>query len=74
MNDNVVPIGGITYLDLPALQVLDEAREYVSDDGLLVVGWDKDGDLFVASTTSDAFKILWLLERAKVALFESVEE
>lgn len=37
-------------------------------DGCLVVGFDRDGDLYFASSYADGGTILWLLEKAKQRL------
>lgn len=52
-----------TRLDLPLERVLDGAREAEVSD-VLLLGYDKDGRFHCASTTTDAGKLLILLERA----------
>lgn len=67
MTDNVIPIGGITKLDLPVDRVLQEAKEWACE-GVIIIGWDTDGDLGFASSIADGGEVLWLLEKAKQAL------
>lgn len=74
MTENVIPIGGITYLDIPVERVLDEAKPQVDEGGVVVLGWDKDGELYFASSIADGGEVLWLLEKAKTALLKFAEE
>ena len=67
MTDNVIPLGCITRLDLPTDQVLEEAKGPCSD-GVVVLGFDTDGDLYFASSIADGGSVIWLLEQAKLAL------
>lgn len=66
--DNVIPIGGVTKLDIPADRVLEQAKEKMED--VVLMGWDKDGELYFASTFSDGGGVLWLLEKCKQALLD----
>jgi len=66
-NDNVIPLGNITRLDLPVDSVLDAAKEDISER-VVVLGWDKDGELYFASSFADGGDVMWLLEKAKLAL------
>ena len=70
MTDNVIPLGCITRLDMPVDRVLDEAKTKVSDGGVVVVGWDGEGQLYFASSIADGGEVLWLLEKSKMALLE----
>ena len=63
---NVIPLGCITKLDIPVDRVLEEAKEKL--DTCILIGYDKWGDLYFASTVSDGGDVLWLLEKAKQAL------
>jgi hypothetical protein len=67
MSDNVIPLGNITRLDLPTDRVLDAVKGDCSD-GVVVVGFDNDGQLYFASSIADGGSVLWLLEQAKLAL------
>lgn len=65
---DVVNFPGITSLDIPADQVLESAIGQLS--GVLVLGYDKDGREYFASSYADGGDMLWLLERAKKELLE----
>lgn len=67
MTDNVIPLGNITRLDLPTDRVLDAVKGDCSD-GVVVIGFDNDGELFFKSSIADGGSVLWLLEQAKLAL------
>lgn len=70
MTDDVIPLGCITRLDVPVDRVLDEAKTRVSDGGVVVLGWDGEGQLYFASSIADGGEVLWLLEKSKMALLE----
>lgn len=70
MADNVIPFGGITRLDLPVDAVLDSAKESVAG-GVVVIGYDKEGELYFAASMADGGDVIWLLEKAKKALLEA---
>ena len=65
---NVIDLPVITRLDLNPDRVLDGAREKLND--VIVMGWDKNGDLYFASSQADGGDALWLMEKAKLALME----
>jgi len=67
MTDNVISLGNITRLDLPVDRVLDAAKKDVSER-VVVLGWDNDGELYFASSFADGGEVLWLMEKAKLAL------
>lgn len=69
MSDNVVILDVITKLDLPADRVLQKAIDSEVTDAV-VIGWDKDGDLYFASSVADGGSVLWLMELAKKRLLE----
>ena len=68
-NDNVIPLGNITSLDLPTDRVLDAAKGECSD-GVVILGFDNEGQLYLASSIADGGRVIWLLEQAKRALLE----
>ena len=72
----VIPIGGVTRLDLPPDKILEEAKGEF--EGVVVMGWNKDGSLYFASSYADGGDVLWLLEACKKVLMnfkkEGVEE
>lgn len=71
MSDNVIPFGGVTRLDLPTDRVLEEAKGQVVDGGVVVLGWDKEGEVFFSSSIADGGEVIWLLEKAKLALLSA---
>ena len=69
---NVVNLGCITKLNLPVDRVLDEAKDRL--EGVVIIGYDKDGEEYFASTYADGADVLWLLERAKHELMHVAKE
>lgn len=68
----VIPIGGITRLDLDPDQILEAAKGTL--DGVVILGWTKDEKCeFFASSWADGGDVIWLLEMCKKALLESVD-
>lgn len=63
---NVIPIGCVTSLDLPADQILESAIGKL--EGVVVLGYDKDGHEYFASSYADGGDMLWLLKRCEHAL------
>ena len=69
--DNVIPLGNITKLDLNPDIVLENAKGKLSN--FVIMGWDKEGELYFASTFSDGGNVLWIMEKAKQALLNAGE-
>lgn len=69
---NIIRFPGITKLDMPADHVLESALGKL--EGVVVLGYDKDGQEYFASSYADGGDMLWLLERAKKALLEMADE
>lgn len=67
----VVLLNNITKLDLPADRVLEAAIEKL--DKVVVIGYEKDGDEYFASSIADGAEVLWLLERLKKKLLDVVD-
>jgi len=70
---NVIPLGNITSLDLPADRVLDDARGHCPD-GVVVIGYDAEGEEYFVSSIADGGTVLWLLERLKMQLLAVPDE
>ncbi|MCK5444187.1 MAG: hypothetical protein KAI73_01110 [Rhodospirillaceae bacterium] len=70
MTDNVIELGGITYLDVPVERVCDSAKQRLHGGGVVVIGWDEEGGFYFASSIADGGEVIWLMEKAKLALFE----
>ncbi len=67
ITDNVVALDVVTSLDLPADRILDGARD-ADLGGVVILGWDRDGEEYFASSIADGADVLWLLERLKLEL------
>ena len=65
----VVLLEGVTSLDIPSERVLESAITVGLNDAI-VIGWDKDGELYFASSIADGADVLWLLEKAKKELLD----
>lgn len=72
MVDKVLIFDGVSKLDLPAERILQAAID-AKIDTAVVIGWDKDGELYFASTKADGGDVIWLMELAKKKLLEMTE-
>ena len=70
MTDNVIPIGGVTYLDIDPDLMLKNTIGTL--DSVVIIGYDKDGGEYFASSIADGPEVLWLLEQLKLKLLEIV--
>lgn len=66
--DNVIFLNNETSLDIPADRVLEAAVGEL--DSAVVIGYDKDGNLYTASSLADGGDVLWLLELCKNRLMK----
>lgn len=66
----VIPLGCVTKLDIPVDRVLDSAKDNLNS--VVLMGYDKEGELYFASTMADGGEVLWLIEQLKLQLL-SVE-
>lgn len=66
MTDNIIPLGNITRLDIPAERILEKAKGEL--EKVVLLGWDNDGELYFASSFPDGGDVLWLMEKAKLKL------
>jgi len=71
-DDNVVTFSGVTYLDTPPDRILQEAIGKMA--GVVVIGLNKDGSEVFKSSYADGPEVLWLLERMKKRLLETVDD
>lgn len=69
MSAKIIPFTGITRLDLPPDQILERAMGKL--EGMLVIGFDKEGEFFGAASYADGGTALWLLETCKQKLMEA---
>ena len=71
MDDNVILFSGITNLDLPPDRVLEQAIGKL--DSVVILGYTKDGDEYFCSSIADGGEVLWIMERLKLCLLQTVE-
>lgn len=69
MKDNVVELDVVSTLDLPPERILEAAKENVAG-GVVVVGYDADGEFYFASSFANGAEVIWLTEMAKKRLLE----
>lgn len=69
---NVIDWHGITKHDLPPDRLLNAALDKL--ESVVIIGFDKDGDEYFASSLADGGDVLWLMERAKIELLRTVYE
>lgn len=69
----VIVFNGITKLDLPADRILENMIG-TEIDGIVLLGYRKDGSEFFASSYADGGTALWLLERCKKKLLQIAED
>ena len=67
MSDNVINLPVITTFDLPAERVLQEALN-ADLDGVVVIGYAKDGTAYMASSIAGGPEVNWLLDRCKARM------
>lgn len=63
---NVVNFSGVTSLDLDAERVIEAAKGQLK--GVVIVGYDQEGEEYFASSYADGGTVLWLVERMKIKL------
>ncbi len=71
-DDNVITFTGVTYLDMPPDRILEDAIGKMK--GVIVIGESVDGDEVFKSSYADGPEVLWLLERMKKRLLETMDE
>lgn len=59
----IIEFTGITKLDIAVDRVLEGAKGQL--EGVVIIGFDKNGDVYSASTYADGGVVLWLLEVCK---------
>ena len=64
----VIPLGNVTRLDLPPDRILEGAKGQL--EGVVVMGWNKNGNQYFASSYASGAEVLWLIETCKKALME----
>ena len=66
---NVVQLDVLTTLDVPPEKVLNRALKAGLTE-VIIAGYDKDGELYTASSVADGGAALWLVEMFKKKLLE----
>lgn len=69
---NIVTLPVVTRLDLPPERIIEAAASAGLKD-VIVIGLTDDDDFYFAGNMADGGKALWLLELAKLKLFEVAE-
>lgn len=64
----IIPFSGVTSLDLPPDQVLEQATDHL--ESVIVIGYTKEGEEYFCSSLADGGEVLWLLERFKKQLLD----
>jgi hypothetical protein len=73
-DDNIIEFPGTTYGKVDPELILESAAEdHAAFDQVLVCGFHKDGSLFVATSSGEYKDNLYLLEMAKMHLYESTK-
>lgn len=63
---NVIPLNNLTRINLPVERVLEAAKNGMTE--VVLIGYDKDGCHYFASSIADGGEVLWLIEKCKMAL------
>ncbi len=67
----VIDFNGITKIDLDVDRVLEKTKGEL--EGIIILGYDKEGNEYFASSYADGGDVLWLLERCKLKLMETID-
>ena len=67
--DNIVIWNGVTKHDLPPERVLQAAMENKLQS-VVILGWDEEGEIYLASSIADGGDVMWLMRKAEKALLE----
>lgn len=66
----IIPIRGVTKLDIPPDRILEAAKGQM--EGVVIIGFDKDGEVYAASSYADGGTVMWLLEACKNKMMGSL--
>lgn len=72
MSEKVVLFPGITKLDLPPDRLLERAIGEL--DEVIIIGYDKDGDFYFASSKASGPEALWTLAMAQKKILEVFDD
>ena len=70
---NIINIDTITTQDIPVKKILMEAAKRPELDEVLVIGYDVDGSLYIASSTSDISITNLMLDKCKTELLRMAD-
>lgn len=68
MTAEIFMFNGITRLDLPPDRILEQAAGKLQ--GVIIIGYDIDGNFYAASSYADGGNAMWLLEVCKKRILE----
>lgn len=71
--DNVIIWRGVTRHDLPPERILNHAKD-ADLDRVVILGYDRDGQMYFASSFADGGDVMWLMELAKARLLKITGE
>ena len=69
MTAKIIPLNNVTTLDLPVDRILENAKGEIQD-GVVILGYDLEGEFYFASSIANGPEVLWLLESLKKKLLE----
>lgn len=69
-SNNIIRFTGLTKLDIEPDTILTNATGQLKE--VLVIGTTKDGNQYLASSSSDAKNMIWHIETAKFMIMESI--
>ena len=72
MSEDLIIVPGATCPDIPVDKVLQTAIGKLNE--VVVIGTYKDGREYFASSIADGPNVNWMLDRAKKALIEIIDE
>jgi len=67
--DNVINFPGLTTLNIDPDKVIEAAKGKL--EMVVIVGYDKDGFEYFASSDPDGPEILWILQRASTGILNA---
>lgn len=71
MKDNIVEFPGKTYGKINPDKIAKALTDDIKDfESLLVCGFTKDGDFYLATSEGEVKENLWLIENVKMQLWE----
>lgn len=72
MTAQVIELETVTTLDLPPERILRKASE-ADLESVIVIGYDRDGNEYFASSVADGANVVWALERTKLRLLRTAD-